>query len=241
MPYPIQKNKEQGMIDPLKESQMIGDLFPLIQSPYSLLQQLIFTDKDKTSLKKVWLASETKDNKIMKVSSNVDSDLYELKARGLIEFIDEKDKVISLTSHGEKLLKESILNDEKSSFTKQASKDMVLKNAYDFGDEILVRITHPENFGNQRYIIMDKKKFASKGKPQSISNYNNIKTKKSNGSFKKINEYSEKELIEVLHLAKKIINNSHKILTASKDSLHSIPINRIKSFSEIIIKELNSR
>jgi len=87
-------------------------------------------------------------------------------------------------------------------------------------------------------MFISKNKFNKKAKPQTIDSYN-IETK-ANGKYKKLKDYKEEDLIKVLHLAKTIVDNSHKIVVASSD-LQNVPVHRIKYFSEVIMKELNSR
>jgi len=239
MPYPIRKIKDQ-MQESVK-AQDYSNLIPFLQQPMSLLQDLVLGESDKESIRSIWLKSEARDEKIVKVSSSVpDKEIDSLVSKGFVEYIDKDNKIISFTERGSKILKESILNNENTSFsfTKKASNELLLKNVYDFGEEVLVRINHPEKFG-ARYITMKKSKIASKGVPQKISDYN-VATKKDDGSYKDISDYSEEDLIKVLHLAKRVIKNHQEIRTANK-TISSLPINRIKSFAETVMIELDKR
>jgi len=239
MPYPIRKTKDQ-MQENVK-AQDYSNLTPFLQQPMSLLQDILLGDSDKESIRSIWLKSEARDDKIVKVSSSVSSkEIDMLVSKGFVEYIDKDNKIIAFTERGSKILKESILNNENTSFsfTKKASNELLLKNVYDFGEEVLVRINHPEKFGT-RYVTMHKSKIANKGIPKKIVDYN-IATKKDDGSYKELPDYSDEELIKVLHLAKRIISNHQEIRTANK-SISSLPINRIKSFAEVIMRELDKR
>lgn len=233
-PYPIKKVTEQTEV-PTNESQNIVNLLPLLQLPMFGLQDILNSSKDKEIIKKIWYACDTVEQGKLRVSSKVSKDdVNALKAHGLI---DVSNDVIAFTDKGMKLLRESILNDEKSSLTKTASKTLISKNSWDFGEEVLVKINHPEKFGS-KYIRIAKSNFANKS--QQILEYK-IATRKPDGNYRDIKDYSEKELIQVLHLAKNIINNRTKVKFAANEIAAAIPINRIKAFAEMILKELNNR
>lgn len=230
MPYPIRKTKEQFE----EPTIAVDNLSQFISQPYSLLQSLVYSEKDKNIIKTIWASSQIQDDKSMIVGESIPGrELYELVNRGLINFIDQDKRIVALTDRGAKMLRETLLN-EKSSFTKQASKQLVSKNSYDFGDEILIRVSHPEKFGT-RFMSFKKKTFASKAKPQIIEEYK-IATRKNNGEFKEIQDYTEEELVHVLHLAKKIIDNAHGIVTSE---MIEVPVHRIKAFAEIILEKMN--
>jgi len=240
MPQPIRKVTDQTDNSVLqnKESQDLGSILPILNQPYSLLQQFVYSSGDKDRIKEIWLSSDSKDDKTMIVSASIDDkELSALKNKGLIEVLDKEGKHISLTRQGEKLLNESVLNTE-SSFSKTASKKMVLKNSYDFGDEILVRVNHPEKFGS-RYVLMEKSKMPKKAEVQQVEDYS-ISTRDKEGELKGIDEYSDEELIHILHLSKKLVNMKSKTVVAS-NQIKTVPTNRIKAFAETIFNELNSR
>ena len=234
MPLPIIKVKDNYIEPNMEKRQDVTTLIPLLQ-PFLMVQK--DQKREKEMIKKIWLSSKTVNQNRIEVTADASlKDLTELSHKG---FIRGSGNTYELTPEGSKLLKESILNDEKSSITKQASKQMTLKNSYDFGDEVLVRVIHAEKFGT-RYIAIAKDKFPNKNAALKTFGEYTIATKKANGSEKTLSEYSEEELVQVLHLAKKIIDNAHKIIISGK-TLEHVPVNRIKSFSEIIMKELNSR
>ena len=242
MPFPIRKVRDQmGEASAGTDlvAQDLSSLIPFMQQPFSLLQQMIFSEKDKAKIKNIWLSSEAKEDKSMIVSASIPQrDIDEMNSRGLIDILDRDDRHISLTEQGSKLLNESVLT-TKSSFTKSASKKLVSKNSYDFGDEVLVKVNHPEKFG-ARYITLGKEKFADrKSVPQTIDDYN-VSTTNEDGSIRNISEYTDEELIKVLHLSKRIINNGHHIAIAG-NALSTVPVHRLKSFAEVILKELNAR
>lgn len=241
MPFPINRNQDNYDQPQKVEAQDLSSLIPLLQNPFGLLSQIVHGDDDKKALKEIWLNSSTKEDKSMIVSSSFDrGKLRDLNSRGLLEIDPDQPEVIKLTREGTKLLNETILSDEKCavSFTKKASKDLVSKNSYDFGKEVLVKINHPERYGF-KYIAVNKSEFKGRLKPILISDYN-IKTRDDNGNLRSLSSYSESELIKVLHLAKKVIENHQSIRLAGKKVLQ-VPIHRIKGFSEQIIQELNKR
>lgn len=245
MPFPIKKVKDQtgeykeSLGKDPSEAQELSTLIPMLNQPYSLLSQMVYGDKDKDKVKNIWLSSESKEDKSLVVSSSIpQKEIDELKSRGLAEEISGQKRHIMLTDRGMKLLNEAVLNSN-SSFTKSASKKMVLKNSYDFGDEVLVRVNHPEKFG-ARYITLSKDKFAEKkAVPRTIEDYN-VRTHNEDGSERKLSEYTDEELIKVLHLAKNIIKNKEKYILAN-NNINNVPVHRIRSFAETIVKELNSR
>jgi len=192
-------------------------------------------EKEKEIMNQIWSTSKEIDNGKFKISSSISlSDLNLLKNRGKIVLNGDE---VKLTSSGKKLLRECLL-DEESTFTKKASKKIVSKNSYDFGENVLVKVNHPEKFG-ARYVSVNKKSFTRKNiEPQKIEAYT-IQTKNENGDYKKLSEYSDEELIQALHLSKKIIANASAL--SLKEGIRAIPVHRIKSFSELIMTELNSR
>lgn len=240
MPYPIRKTREQFSQNESgfdQTAQDMSSLIPFLQQPYSLLQQMATSDKDKEKIKKIWMSSETNEDKTLAVASSVDQrDIDEMKSKGFIRIVDNKDRLISLTARGKKILNEAVL-DSGSSFTKSASKKLISKNSYDFGKEVLVRVNKPEKFGT-KYITVKKSMIEQKGAvPQTIDNYS-IKTKNEDGSYRKLSQYNDEELIKVLHLAKRILNNAHKIRIAGS-TITKVPVHKIHAFAELIMKELN--
>jgi len=233
-PIPIRKVNEELQANEIKVSQDFSILLPLLQ-PFFTITPFNNT-KDKELVKKVWYASKTVDGKKIEVSASItDEDLSALKVKGLLE---GEGRVLSLTDIGNKLLREAILNDEKSSFTKSASKQLISHNSWDFGKDVLVKMNDKEKFG-AKYICVSKDVFKKRNaKSQEIKDYK-IATRKENGNYKDMKDYTEDELIQVLHLAKKIIANKDKL----SNFLHTktIPVHRIKSFAEIVMKELNAR
>ena len=89
----------------------------------------------------------------------------------------------------------------------------------------------------KRIIINYLKKNKCTPKPASSIN---LETRKENGKYKTLSEYSDEELIKVLHVAKKVVENSNKIAMSS-DKIKYVPVHRIKEFSNNIFHELNSR
>jgi hypothetical protein len=241
MPLPINRNRDIYNPPPKVEAQDLSSLIPFLQNPFGLLSQIVYGDNDKKALKEIWLNSSTKEDKSMVVSSSVDEEkIRDLNSRGLLEIDPHQPGVVKLTREGTKLLNQTILSDEKCavSFTKKASKDLVSKNSYDFGKEVLVRLNNSERYGF-KYIAVKKSEFKGKSKPIVIDDYN-IKTRDELGRFRPLSSYSESELIKVLHLAKRIIENHQSIRLAGAKVRH-VPIHRIKGFAEEILQELNKR
>lgn len=242
MPFPIRRNQDNFSSEPPKaEAQDLSSLIPLLQNPFGLLHQIVYGNDDRKALKEIWLNSSSKEDKSMVVSSSVDrKTISELSTRGLLEVDPSQPEVVKLTREGTKLLNESILSDEKCaiSFTKKASKDLVSKNSYDFGKEVLVRLNHPERYGF-KYVAVKKEEFKGRAKPIEIQDYN-IQTRNENGQFRPVSSYSEKELVQILHLAKRIIDN-HQNIRLAGNKVISVPIHRIKGFAEEILQELNRR
>ena len=237
MPMPIRKISDE-MIESQKLESLVDfdSILPILQMyPLIILQEAKPGKREKEAIKDVWLKSTDIGDDTMKVNSDVSvQNIAYLKSKG---YVNGEGDTYQLTSSGKKLLKDFILNDEENSFCKQASKQLVSKNSYDFGEEVLVKVKNPEKFG-ARYITISKQSFAKqKLQSKEILSYN-VQTKNKNGELKKLSEYSDEELIQVLHLAKKIIRNSSKIAFASSQS---IPVNRIKAFADIIMKELNEK
>jgi hypothetical protein len=247
MPLPIQPVNQNKKEEPDNKPTSMFDLLQMVMNPITVLQDSLLTNRDKVAIKDVWLKSEALDNGKLKVDASItDRDLLELIGRGLIE---GSGRVVSFTTKGEKVLKEAILNDEvsalqkKASLIKKASKKLVAKNSFDFGDEVLVRTESKERLGT-RYISIPKKAFLAKGNfsPMEIDSYD-ISTRK-DGKYKKLKDYSENELIKVLHLAKSIIANHKDIsvkLASNGKFANIVPINRLKAFATFIMEELNSR
>ena len=190
----------------------------------------------KESLYNVWSKSKSIGGDRVQVSKSTSPlDVSKLVSRGYLRKTDDSN-VYEISSDAKSVIKESILESEYS-FTKEASKQLVAKNSYDFGKEVLVKISDPKQVG-AKYITIDKKVFARKNlKPITIAEYN-IQTRKDDGSLKDLKDYTDKELVHVLHLAKRIVKNASSI--AEKETSY-VPVNRIKSFSQIIMKELNSK
>jgi len=212
----------------------ISNILPFIQP--SLLHSIVDDGKDKELLRKVWSSSKSVGDLQFELPLNIAAqEISSLQAKGLIE---GNGRIVSLTQRGAKLLRESILNDEKSSFTKTASKKLISKNSYDFGDKVLVKVANSDTFGT-KYIFVSKKQFNKKATPKQI-NCSDIITKNDDGSLKQMKDYTEEELIKVLHLAKRIVEHSHDIITSSSQ-LNQVPVHRIKHFSELVMRELNSR
>jgi hypothetical protein len=236
MPLPIQKVKDINMesysIDPAN----LNSIIPLLQTqPIFVLFESNSNKKEKEAMKKIWLNSKDVGGNKVEISSEIPiQDLALLEGRG---YIKGAGNLFEITQSGKKVLKESILEEEESSFCKKASKDLVSKNSFDFGDEVLVRVSHPEKFG-AKYITISKRAFSKKKiKPITFNSYS-IKTKKADLTPKCIADYSEEELVQVLHLSKKIIDNASIIALAAKSA---IPVNRIKAFADMVMEEINSR
>ena len=236
MVLPIIKVKDIEGRSNLKsiEASDLSNLLPILN-----LQDIFAFPQDnenaKQSVYKIWSKSSSQGENEIKISSgDLSLDITRMVSKGY--FIPTtKKNVLRITEKGRKIIKETILSDESSSFTKKASKELVSKNSYDFGDKILVKVKDPEKFGT-RYISVELKTFAKKNlKPIKISSYN-IKTKNEDGTYRDLKDYSDDELIRVLHLAKKIIKNASFL---AKERTQYIPIHRISSFSEMILTELN--
>jgi hypothetical protein len=235
MPLPINKVKDNMSV---KESNNDNfDLLNLIQiSPMFLLGFQNSNSEEKKALNDIWLYSEDMGNDRIKLSNKISNKTISmLKSRG---FIKGDGNIIQITESGKKALKESILNDENSSFTKTASKKLIAKNSYDFGHEVLVRLNNADKFGT-RYICLSKKYFSKSNLiAKNISKYT-ISAKNEDGSYKKLKDYNEEELIQILHMAKNVINNITKI--AMTENPQYVPVHRLKEFCEIIMSELNRR
>lgn len=248
MPFPIMPVNERREGPDSLVRQDLFNLLPLLLNPITVLQDSALSSRDKETIREIWLKSETLEDGKLRVASNVsDRDLMELKGRG---FIEGDGRLVSFTSKGEKMLRESILNDEqsalhkKASLFKKASKKLVAKNSYDFGDEVLIRTESKERLGT-RYISIPKTAFAAKSKaaPREIGEYK-VATRKNDGAYKALNDYSDDELIQVLHLSKNLISGhkevSKKLAQAGRFE-NMVPIHRLKSFAIKIMEELNSR
>jgi len=240
-PFPINRVNE-SMVDGTKEAQGLNfnvNLIPMLQRPLLFLKDILDNSNDRTALKNIWLKSKANLNNELEVPHTVSQqELDQLRIKG---FIDGEGRIIKITERGKKLISESILTDETSSFTKTASKKMIAKNSYDFGTEVLIRINDAEKFGT-KYVSIPKQALENQDiRPRKIKAYK-IVTKCEDGSFKKLSDYTEPELIQILHLAKKIIDEHKDIkIDANGLKMAKIPVHRIKSFAEIILKELNSR
>ena len=237
MPLPIRKVKDEVM---MQESQKfdLDNLLPFLQlSPFLILGMPQSNPVEKKALKELWLHSEDIGEDKIRISAKIpQQDVSMLRAKG---FLKGDGNVAQFTELGKKALKEAILNDEQSAFTKEASKSLISKNSYDFGEDVLVRINHPEKFG-ARYITIPKRAIKDKKmSPKKIESYK-IATRSADGSYRDISEYTEEDLVSVLHLAKSIIKNA-SILALAGEKPQYIPVNRLKEFSELIIEELNSR
>lgn len=234
MPFPINKIQDE-MIDNKVQSQNMSNILPLLELNDFFGDFLNATgDMEKNAIIDIWLHGQTAENKIKAPDNISQQDIEILKNKGLVK---GQNRYVEFTESGKKVLKQSILDDEKSTLTKSASKQMINKNSYDFGDEVLVKINHPERIG-ARYISIGKKIVSKKNIiPTKINNYQ-IDTKKENGEWKNLKDYSDKELIQTLHLANKIIKSSSKIALATTTY---IPVHRLKRFSELIMEEINSK
>jgi hypothetical protein len=238
-PLPIRKNSDEIPItnEVIKEpiiAQEFFNLFPFIEHLFDVSG---LNKEEKQNLKEIWLHSSSLGDNTIQIGESVNKKVVDsLKVKGLISGVGERYR---LTEKGSKLLRDAILNDEKSSLTKKASKKMISKSSYDFGDYVFVKVQNPEKFG-ARYVSIKKSIFAKKKiEPISINNYK-IATRKQDGTFKNLSEYSEEELIQILHLAKKITDHSHKIVI-SGSKMTAVPVHKIKSFALKILEELNSR
>jgi len=236
MPLPINKVKDIAQESQVPSGESFNALIPFMQNqPLFILLEPMAGKKEKEAMKEMWLKStDLGEEKVRVADTMTQQSLSLLKSKGLINGDGD---VYEFTQSGKKVLKESILNEEQSSFCKQASKQMISKNSYDFGEEILVKVKHPEKFG-ARFITVSKKLFSEKKiQPITFNSYN-INTRKANGKHKEISEYTDEELVQVLHLAKRIMKNSGKIALASKSS---VPVHRIRAFAEIVMLEINKR
>lgn len=238
MPIPINKvnydnfGKKQSQFD-MSE---LMNLIPLIQiNPNILKGETKEHERDKDEIKKIWLNSSDLGNDKIEINPSVSERAVEnMQLKG---YIEGNKGIYKITNDGKRVLKEAILEDEESEFCKQASKQMVSKNSYDFGEEVLVKVNHPERFG-ARYITIPRKVFSNKKlKPIQVKS-SEIKTRKSDGSLKELKDYSDEELIKVLHLSKKIIKNASKI--AEQKGIN-VPVNRIRCFADFIMDELNDK
>jgi hypothetical protein len=237
MPLPIQKVKDINMESWSVNPGNMNSIIPLLQTqPLFVLFEPNSNKKEKEAMKKIWLNSKDAGENKVEISSEMPTnDLNLLEGRGYI--IKGSGNLFEITQSGKKVLKESILDEEESAFCKRASKELVSKNSFDFGDKVLVRVSHPEKFG-AKYITISKKSLSKKKiKPITFESYS-IKTKKANGVMKSLSDYSEEELVQVLHLAKRVIDNASKISLAAKAS---IPVNRIRAFTDMIMTEINTR
>lgn len=238
-PFPIRKNSEEIPMSNefVKEPVMAQDfynLFPFIEHLFGLNEG----DKsEKNNLKEIWLHSSSVGDNTMQIGESIDKKKVEsLKSKGLLSGVGDRYR---LTEKGSKLLRDAILNDEQSSFTKEASSKMISKSSYDFGDYVLVKVQNPEKFG-ARYVNVKKSVFAKKNlQPISMNEYK-IATTNEDGSYKKLSEYSDYELIQVLHLAKRITDNANKIILAG-NVIGNVPVHKIKNFAVKILEELNNR
>jgi len=235
MPLPISKVKErdrqcEAQFDPAE----LMNILPLIQlNPVMLVQEKQHNRKERDAIREVWLNSSDVNGDQMEITPGVsNTSLAFLQSKG---FIKGDGKRYKFTANGRRLLKEAILEDEQSEFCKQASKQLVSKNSYDFGNEVLVRVNDPEKFG-ARYVCLSKKVFAKKNmKPKNMDEYV-LATRTESGDLKGMRDYSDEDLIAVLRLAKKIIKNAS---TISARTGKSVPVNRIKAFSKMVMSELN--
>lgn len=234
MPARIYPIRESVIEEKANLPDEILNIIPLIQP--SLLHSIIDNGNDKELLRKVWSNSKSIGDLQFETPTNIASqEISSLVAKGLVE---GSGRIFSLTQRGVRLLRESILNDEKSTFTKKASKKLISKNSYDFGDKILVKMANSETFGT-KYIFISKKQFNKTATPKQID-CSDIQTKNEDGSTKQIKDYTEEELVKVLHLAKRIVEHSHNIIISSSQ-LNQVPVHRIKHFSELVMRELNLR
>lgn len=238
MPIPINKNQEnQNLKDidvkNITTSQDLFNMFPIFDSFKGVE---LCTPKDKKDLKEIWKKSKSVGENKLEIPEKMMLYASPLITKGLLKKDGEN---VQLTEKGAKILRDSILNNEESSLTKQASKKLIAKNSYDFGEEVLVRVANKKI--ESRYAIVPKKNYLKKNKctPRSVNSIN-LKTRKSNGEYKNISDYSDEELIKVLHVAKKVVENSNKIAMSS-DKIKHVPVHRIKEFSNNIFHELNRR
>jgi len=236
MPIPINKVQDIESNAQIFDSQDISTMLPFMQQnqPLFFLLEPQAGKREKEAMKEMWLKStDLGEDRVKLAESMSQQNISILQSKGLIR--GEGD-VYELTQSGKRVLKESILSEE-SSFCKQASKQMVSKNSYDFGKEILVKVSHPEKFGT-RFITVSKKAFANKNiKPIEFDSYD-VQTRTASGDMKSLADYTDEDLIKVLHLSKKIIDNSSKIALASTAT---VPVHKIKAFAEMVMEEINSR
>jgi len=236
MAIPINKVSEEMVSGQVK----VEDLFsviPLLELyPFLSFQENKSSNREKEAIKNLWLHSKEVDgeeSKIEVIGEVNQKDLQFLASKG---FIYGEDGFFEITASGRKVLKEAILDDEECSFTKKACKEIIAKNCYDFGDSVLVKVKDPEKFGAKYMVLPKKTQNKNKWLAKQIKNYS-IQTKTSSGEYKQIKDYSDEELIKVLHLSKNIIKNASNI---SLNIGKAIPVNRLKHFAEVIMRELNN-
>lgn len=239
-PLPIRKNNEdQPLNDKSNDfsasifAQDSFNLMPFLEQLYNMGSN----SEDKKILKELWVNSKSLGRNMIEVNAGFNENyIKSLKTNGIIEGSGNK---FTITSKGSKLLRDAILTDEQSSLTKKASKKMISKSSYDFGDKVLVRVAHPEKFG-VNYATVDKSAFENKNiEPRKIVEHK-IATRKQNGSEKELKDFTDEELITSLHLAKTIIENSQNI-RVSGSKFVDVPVSKYKKFSEDIMRELNTR
>jgi len=238
-PLPIRKNNDEipmtnERIQEPVVAQEFFNLFPFIEHLFGLSDR---NKEEKQNIKELWLHSSSLGDNTIQVGKSIDNKVVEsLRVKGLISGTGDRYR---LTERGSKLLRDAILNDEKFSLTKEASKKMISKSSYDFGDYVFVKVQNPEKFG-ARYVNISKSTFARKNlEPTAIDEYK-ISTRKNDGSLKELSDYSDEELIHIIHLSKRITDNCHNIVI-SGNKIANVPINKIKSFAIKILEELNSR
>jgi len=233
MAIPINKISDEMVSGQVR----VEDLFSVIPLldlyPFLSFQETKSSSREKEAMKNLWLHSKEIDgeeSKIEIIGEINPNDIRFLRSKG---FIDGEDTLFEITASGRKTLKEAILDDEECAFTKKACKEIISKNCYDFGDSVLVQVKDKEKFG-AKYMVMPKKT-QNKWSSKKINNFF-IQTKTASGKDKQIKDYSDEELIKVLYLSKNVIKNASSIaLNIGKP----IPVNRLKCFAEMIMKELN--
>lgn len=236
MPLPISKVNErdrkcEAQFDPAE----LMNLLPLIQlNPVMILQDRQENKKERDAVKEMWLNSSDVDGHRVKVTAGVSNKtLSFLKSKA---YIKGNDDLYEFTDSGRRVLKESILNDEESEFCKQASRQLVSNKSYDFGEEVLIKVNHPEKFG-AKYISMSKAIFDKRKMKAKDMDDHAIETRKEDGELKELKDYSDEDLIAVLSLTKKVIKNASKISFATG---RAVQVNRIKAFADMIMTEINS-
>lgn len=196
-------------------------------------------------------------------SSISENDLRDLRQKGLIEadFTDNQ-KIVKFTDRGSKLLRDAILSESsdykfssskqlrktaeaqdigvlkrkyqwKNVMTKRASKEIVSKNSYDFGDEVLVRVKDVKKFGT-KYISIKKAIFEKNGKIAQKVEPKNLEIKKD------LSLYSDEDLIKMLYMAKNIVSNQNKIWEKKASTGEIVSIRKIRKLATVILEELNS-